>query len=194
MARYLLEEFVADAKSLMASTPDPKAFLNKGYSLLERLVSDPANLGATVEELAERRNHPLYVENPQDDGLAVQVVVWKPGAKTDPHDHHTWGMIGVLSNAIDETRFRRLDNHAQEGFAKLEEDRLVTSKPGEVSVLVPEEDEIHIVHNPSDRPTVEIHVYGHDLVGLERCRYNLETGEVIKFATKPEGSPWGWRR
>lgn len=192
MARYPLDEFVADARSLMASTPDPKAFLNKGHDLLERFVSDPDNVGATIEQLVEKRNHALYVENPEGDGLAVQVVVWKPGARTDAHDHHTWGMIGILANAVDEVRFRKVDQ-PHEGVVKLEQDRLVTSRPGEVSLLVPGEDEIHIVSNPTDTPTVEIHVYGHDLVGLERCRYNLETGAVTKFKTEPSGSPWKWR-
>jgi predicted metal-dependent enzyme (double-stranded beta helix superfamily) len=32
-------------------------------------------------------------------------------------------------------------------------------------------------------PTVEIHVYGTDLVGLQRCQYNLETGAVRRFAS-----------
>lgn len=193
MARYNLGDFVADTKALMASTPDPKALLNKGHDMMARLVSDPQNIGATIEQLVEKRNHALYVETPQGDGLAVQVVVWKPGARTDPHDHHTWGMIGVLSNAVEEVRFRRLPEAMPEGFAKLEEDRLVASKPGEVSLLIPGEDEIHIVQNPSDRPTVEIHVYGHDLVGLERCRYNLETGAITTFKTEPSGSPWRWK-
>ena len=38
--------------------------------------------------------------------------------------------------------------------------------------------------NFTDRPTVEIHVYGDDLRGLNRCRYNLETGKIIPFATE----------
>jgi hypothetical protein len=37
--------------------------------------------------------------------------------------------------------------------------------------------------NHTDRPTVEIHVYGNDLRGLERSSYNLETGEIRHFAT-----------
>ena len=54
-------------------------------------------------------------------------------------------------------------------------------KPGEVSLLIPDEDEIHQLDNFSDRPTVEIHVYGRDLVGLERCRYDLATGKIATY-------------
>jgi predicted metal-dependent enzyme (double-stranded beta helix superfamily) len=114
-------------------------------------------------------------------GLSVVSVVWEPGSHIGPHDHHTWGMIGVMGNAIQETRFRRVDDRRREGYATLEKDRTVLVKPGAVSLLVPEVDEIHQLDNFSDRPTVEIHVYGTDLVGLQRCRYDLESGMVSSF-------------
>jgi predicted metal-dependent enzyme (double-stranded beta helix superfamily) len=90
-------------------------------------------------------------------------------------------MIGVMGNAIQETRFRRVDDRHREGHATLEKDRAVLVKPGEVSLLVPDVDEIHQLDNFSDRPTIEIHVYGTDLVGLERCRYDLETGTISSY-------------
>jgi predicted metal-dependent enzyme (double-stranded beta helix superfamily) len=90
-------------------------------------------------------------------------------------------MIGVLGNAIQETRYRRVDDRRRAGFAALERDRAVLVKPGEVSLLIPDVDEIHALDNFSDRPTVEIHVYGTDLVGLERCRYDMEAGTVSPY-------------
>lgn len=33
------------------------------------------------------------------------------------------------------------------------------------------------------KATVEIHVYGQDLRGLDRVRYNLETGRITGFVT-----------
>jgi predicted metal-dependent enzyme (double-stranded beta helix superfamily) len=108
-------------------------------------------------------------------------VVWGPGAHVDPHDHHTWGLIGVMTNGIQETRYRRVDDREQEGVATLVEDRCALVKPGEVSLLIPTVDEIHAMDNLSDRPTVEVHVYGTDLVGLERCQYDLERGTVTRF-------------
>ena len=40
--------------------------------------------------------------------------------------------------------------------------------PGAVSRLVPPGDEVHAMFNPTERDTVEIHVYGRDLYGLPR--------------------------
>src|SRR5439155_26463354 len=92
--------------------------------------------------------------------------------------------IGVMGNAIQETRYRRVDDRDQEGYARLEQDRSTLVNPGDVSLLIPEIDEIHRMDNPSDRSTVEIHVYGKDLVGLPRFRYDLETCQVKPFASE----------
>ncbi len=51
-------------------------------------------------------------------------------------------------------------------------DRAVRSvtrhRAGAISVLVPPDDEVHAMYNPTGRDTVEIHVYGRDLHGLPR--------------------------
>ena len=80
--------------------------------------------------------------------------------------------------------FRRLDDASQPDYAQLEKDRVSVFKPGEVSLLIPEVDEIHQMDNPGDRPTVEIHVYGRDLAGLRRCRFDPATGRVRSFMTE----------
>ena len=88
-----------------------------------------------------------------------------------------------MDNALTETRFRRVDDRERDGRAQLERDRSGVVKPGEISLLIPEVDEIHQMDNFTDRPTVEIHVYGNDLRGLERVRYDLETGAVKRMVT-----------
>jgi predicted metal-dependent enzyme (double-stranded beta helix superfamily) len=93
-------------------------------------------------------------------------------------------MIGVLDNALTETRFRRVDNRTKEGYAQLEQDRRAEFKPGEITLLVPDLDEIHQMDNFTDRPTVEIHVYGNDLRSIDRSRYDLKTGRITAFKTQ----------
>jgi predicted metal-dependent enzyme (double-stranded beta helix superfamily) len=74
-------------------------------------------------------------------------------------------VIGVVDNEIEETRYRVHDTGA--GKAKLDVIGVTRHQRGAVSRLVPG-DEVHRMHNPTDRDTVEIHVYGKDLVGLRR--------------------------
>lgn len=188
MARtaYALEEFVHDMTELVKSQPDQERLFNVGSSYLERLINNPDALPEEYRVPAGSRgrsaNHGSYILH-RGEGLAVTSVVWGPGDHIAPHDHRTWGMIGVMDNAITETRFNRKDDRSKADFAVLEKTRETLVKPGEVSLLIPEVDEIHQMDNHSDRPTVEIHVYGKDLKGLERCMYNLETGAMKTFST-----------
>jgi predicted metal-dependent enzyme (double-stranded beta helix superfamily) len=183
LTRYSLDQFVSDMQELVNSQPDQEKLFDRGASYLEKLVTTP---GAIPDEYCvpsgkgRRANHGSYALY-RGPGLFVSSVVWGPGDHVGPHDHKTWGMIGVAGNAIQETRFRRVDDRDREDYARLEKDRTTLVKPGDVSLLVPEVDEIHAMDNFSDRPTFEIHVYGEDLVGLNRCRFNLESGQVNWF-------------
>lgn len=183
LTRYALDEFIHDMTDLVATQPDQATLFGRGTRLIERLVRDPESVPEEYRRPALRGRRPgggSYVLH-RAPGLSVTSVVWGPGSHVGPHDHHTWGMIGVMGNAIQETRFRRVDDRSREGYATLEKDRALLVKPGQVSLLVPDVDEIHQLDNFSDRTTVEIHVYGTDLVGLQRCRYDLEAGTITPY-------------
>jgi predicted metal-dependent enzyme (double-stranded beta helix superfamily) len=183
LVRYSLEQFIADMQGLVDSQSDQQTIFDTGSAYLERLVANP---DAIPEQFrvpsgtGKRPNHGSYAIH-RGPGLFVSSVVWGPGERVGPHDHRPWGMIGVAGNAIEETRFRRVDDRDRENVARLEKDRTTLVKPGDVSLLVPEVDEIHAMDNFSDRSTFEIHVYGQDLVGLPRCQYSLETGQIKSF-------------
>jgi len=185
MTRYSLDQFVADMSALVREKPAPDVLYDRGSSLLERLIQDPS---AVPEQYripsgkGNRPNHGSYALH-RSPGLFVSSVVWGPGDYAAPHDHQTWGMIGVMSNEIHETRFRRLDDRSREDFAQLEKIGPSVVKPGQISLLIPVEDDIHEMRNPSDQLTVEIHVYGDDLVGLPRYSYDLNTGAVKRWAS-----------
>ena len=80
-------------------------------------------------------------------------------------------MIGVIDNEIEETRYRVSEKPG--GRATLEVTRVQRHGPGAVSRLVPG-DEVHAMHNPTARDTVEIHVYGKDLYGLQRKTWSAD--------------------
>ena len=185
--KYSLDEFVSDLESLLRDQPEQEKLFDRGSVLLERLIANPAAIPAEYRVpvgRGSRANHGSYALYQGESGLLVTAVVWGPGDHASPHDHGTWGMIGVMDNALTETRYRRVDDRATEGYAQLEKDRVGQFQAGEITLLIPEVDEIHQMDNFTDRPTVEIHVYGDDLRGLNRCRYNLETGKITPFATE----------
>ena len=185
--KYSLDDLVYDLEALLSQQPDQQKIFDIGSSHLSRLINDPKAIPAQYRVpvgRGARPNHGSYLLHRGESGLSVTAVVWGPGDHASPHDHRTWGMIGVMDNALTETRFRRLDDRTRDDHAQLEKDRTALVKPGEVSLLIPEVDEIHQMDNFTDRPTVEIHVYGKDLRGLNRCRYNLETGKISPFVTE----------
>jgi predicted metal-dependent enzyme (double-stranded beta helix superfamily) len=174
-------------ETLLKGQPDQEKIFDQGSSCLSRLINNPDTIPAQYRlpvGKGRRPNHGSYLLYQGESGLLVTAVVWGPGDHAAPHDHRTWGMIGVMDNALTETRFHRVDDRSQEDYAQLEKDRAALVKPGEISLLIPEVDEIHQMDNFTDRPTVEIHVYGKDLRGLDRVRYNLETCQIRPFVTE----------
>ena len=185
--RYTVEDFVHDIKPLMESEKDVERFLERGTSYLEKLIRNP---NCIPDEMrvpnaygTGRPNHGTYNLYEEPGGLSVSCVVWGPGDHAAPHDHRTWGMIGLLNNSLTETRFRRLDDGSKEGWAHIEKDKVGNYKPGEMTLLIPDVYEIHQMDNFTDKPTVEIHVYGKPLAEIKRSRFNVETGEVVAFQT-----------
>ena len=182
--KYSLDEFVQDMETLLVSHPNEQKIFDTGSSWLEKLVGNPDVIPAQFHVPAvngERPNHGTYLLYQGESGLSMTAVVWGPGEHLGLHDHRTWGMIGILDNSLTESRFRRVDDPSKEGYAQLEQDRRTTFKPGEITLLVPDIDEIHQMDNFTDRPTVEIHVYGNDLRDINRSRYDLESGKITSF-------------
>ena len=185
---YSLEEFIHDMTQLVEEQADQERLFDVGSSCLERFVADPDAIPGEyrrpVATTGPRAGRGSYVLHKGDSGLLITSVVWGGGTHLGPHDHKTWGMIGVMDNVLTETRFLRKDDGDSDEYAVLERDRVNTALPGDVSLLIPNVDEIHQMDNLTDRPTTEIHVYGDDLRGLDRCAYDLESGKITHFATK----------
>lgn len=187
IVKYSLEEFIHDMSGLVDEQPDQERLFDVGSSYLEKLIINPEAIPQEHRVpvgTGPRANHGSYLLHHGSNGLLITTVVWGAGDHLGPHDHRTWGMIGVMDNVITETRFTRHDDRSRDDYAELEKSRVVNVKPGDVSLLIPDVDEIHQMDNHTDRSTVEIHVYGNDLRGLERSRFDLETRQVTHFATK----------
>src|SRR5438094_925580 len=105
----------------------------------------------------------------------ISSVVWGPGDNAKAHNHDTWGMVGVVENEIQETRFRRKDNGSNSEYADLEVSAVLKNQAGMVSCLIAPDDDIHEMNNVTARDTVEIHVYGKDLTDMPRLRFDMAT-------------------
>jgi predicted metal-dependent enzyme (double-stranded beta helix superfamily) len=171
---YTLTDFIADLDRITREERSGRAITERIAPLLGRLVKDPASIPAEYLRCPADGGRGRYILH-RAPRFNVTSVVWRPGDTAGCHNHETWGVIGVIDNEIEETRYRVTEQPG--GKATIEVQSVTRYGPGAVSCLLPGEDEIHGMHNRSDRDTVEIHVYGKDLHGLQRKTWDADGTE-----------------
>ena len=178
---YSLKNFIDDLDRITRVETAQDKIVNAARPLLAKLVQQPNCIeakyrkrGATAYGRYMLHRAPLF---------NISSVVWGPGDHAKAHNHDTWGMVGVVENEIQETRFERKDNRAQLECADLEVTAVLRNKAGMVSCLISPNDDIHEMNNVTNRDTVEIHVYGKDLTDMPRLRFDVATKTVKTFAS-----------
>jgi predicted metal-dependent enzyme (double-stranded beta helix superfamily) len=170
---YTLDRFIADLDRITAAESSGTAIAEQVAPLLARLVRNPGSIAPNFLRRAPDGGRGRYILH-RAPKFNVTSVVWRPGDTATAHNHETWGVIGVIDNEIEETRYRVTPRPA--GPAAVEVTSVTRHQAGAVSCLVPG-DEIHGMHNPTERDTVEIHVYGKDLFGLHRRAWDADGTE-----------------
>jgi predicted metal-dependent enzyme (double-stranded beta helix superfamily) len=107
------------------------------------------------------RQHILHVA--PDGAFSVVAVVWQPGQTTPIHDHVSWCVVGVYEGEEEEIGYRL---HEDENGRFLVEREVELARPGQVTTLLPPEEDIHRVTNVGTEKAISIHVYGADIGGL----------------------------
>lgn len=176
---YALQDFVADLERITREETSPDLITERVAPLLARLVKNPAAIPLQHRSapVGQRGRYMLH----RAPAFNITSVIWRPGDRAGAHNHETWGVIGVIDNEIEETRYAV---HERPGHTpRLEVQRRMRHGPGAISRLVPG-DEIHAMHNPTQRDTVEVHVYGRDLVGLRRRSWKDDGSETLLVSPK----------
>jgi predicted metal-dependent enzyme (double-stranded beta helix superfamily) len=181
MATYSLENFIVDLDRITRAETSEEKIVTAAKPLLARLVQQPD----CIDEKFRKRGATAYGRYMLHRGplFNVSSVVWGPGDSAKAHNHDTWGMVGVIENEIQETRFRRRDDGSKPEYAELETVAVLKNGAGMVSCLISPNDDIHEMLNVTDRDTVEIHVYGKDLTDMPRLRFDPAAKAVKTFAS-----------
>ena len=96
------------------------------------------------------------------DELTVQRIIWPGGSASPPHDHRMWAVVGVYAGREVNTLFDRRDR-------VISANREVPIDAG--SVLTLPADAVHAVRNPDRQWTAGLHVYGGDIIDVERSAW-----------------------
>ncbi len=183
---YGIADLAADLRRITADTGDHKAIIGRVRPLAARLAENPQ--GWVLPELyacdAEQGFgvHLLH-EEPNHD-LAIFAVAWLPGRGTPPHDHGTWAVVAGIDGDETNINWRRLDDGARPGHARIEEYHRVTAGPGDVISFLPRD--IHTVINQTDKVTLSLHIYGHHVNYTERSQFDPEAGTAKELKLKVE--------
>lgn len=108
-------------------------------------------------------------------GFSITALVWRPGQRTEIHDHLVWCTFLVLQGTETENIF------------DIDGDRLVRTaqrqRPiGSVSGVAPPDD-IHQVFNAGDTVAITLHVYGADLSKGTSVRRNYQVRSAPTYSS-----------
>ena len=105
---YSLQSFIRDMHNITGDENSPAKIVAAAQPLLAKLVQRPDCVEPKFKQrpTTEYGRYMLH----RAPRFNVTAVVWGPGDAAKAHNHDTWGLVGVVENEIQETRFRRLDD------------------------------------------------------------------------------------
>lgn len=187
---YALSEFIDDLEATVSAECDQWKIVERVEPLVQRLVTS-TDLSWLKDEYRRpptgksgvASGYGQYCLYRRGAELSVIAFCWAPKQGTPIHDHLTWGVLGFIDGCEKETRYRRVDGGTNPDFARLEDVGLHHTEKGRTSHIVTPSRDIHNVENPSDTPSVSIHVYGCDMGRQRRRRYDLQSGKITWYVT-----------
>jgi predicted metal-dependent enzyme (double-stranded beta helix superfamily) len=178
---YSFDDLIADLDRITRTQDSDAQIVAAVKPLLAELLRLPECLDSKFKKRGETA-YGRYMLH-RAPRFNITAIVWGPGDKATAHNHDTWGLVGVVENEIQETRFRRCDDRSQPDYAELEVTAVLTNRAGMVSCLLPPAEDIHEMNNVTQRNTVEIHIYGKDLADMPRLRFDVDNKAVKTFAS-----------
>src|SRR6266545_2132446 len=121
---YTLKHFIDDLDAITSGTDDPEVITSRAAPLLEKLCRNPEAIPAGYRSAPQVQRGPRF---------NVTSVIWRPGDEAGSHDHETWGLVGVVDNEIQETRYVSSGKRTLGGRVALEVREVMRHRPGAVS-------------------------------------------------------------
>jgi predicted metal-dependent enzyme (double-stranded beta helix superfamily) len=173
---YELEDLCRDCHEILARGSG-SAELEAVRQSLARLLTNAAFVERTCGAAAPQGLHTLY-EDP-DLGFQVLAHINEKPRISPPHNHgESWAVYGQATGYTDMTEFRRVDDGADPGHAKLEMTRKYRLNPGEVGIYA--STAIHSIDYPAKSRFIRI--TGTNLDKIYRDAFDPATGAIKRMA------------
>ena len=157
-------EFVRAVQSAAASS-DP-------INAVQEVVAGEIVDGAAIDSVLGTELKPEHETLISSEDLTIQRIIWLPGFGGSPHEHRMWAVVGVYAGE----EVNRLYERSADGLTECG-----TCVVPEREVFLLDADAIHSVENPDRTWTAGLHVYGGDIVNVERSAWGPD-GREVPFA------------
>lgn len=176
--------YIEEVRAWCRGGPVTRARIEVLRDAAARLVSAPFTLAPGQRVVPPTGYGRNLLHRDAQHGFVVLAMVWPPGTGGSPHDHGTWGVVGVAEGEVEV-----IDYAAEAGGATvLRPLARVVGGPGATAYVLPPDHDLHSVANASaSRPALSIHTYG---AGIERCRvFDRDTGAARWIAPEYHSVP-----
>ena len=176
--------------AVVAANDDPRVIAGRVGMFLGSALADPALLEPRHCEPAEERYRQHLVHVHPLGQYSIVALVWTPGQATPIHDHRCWCVVGVWRGLERETTYSLYGDDAS---AYLAQSGSALARPGDVSVLVPPQEDIHRVENAGDEIAISVHVYGADISVHGSSINHTFADDLVRKELSPAAKPLSWR-
>jgi predicted metal-dependent enzyme (double-stranded beta helix superfamily) len=129
-------------------------YLKAGRETLVRLLADPALLdGVKLTRIPGGYSRNLLFG---DHRITVYAIVWSAGSQTSIHDHHCSCCYAMLSGALTEFWYDKIDE------THVVQSRAFTRSAGAIACMLPSGPNLHKMLNATGEEAISIHIYGYD--------------------------------
>lgn len=158
---------VGDIKSVVSTSGVSRVALARMLEIVMRLAARPEFWGERDFPAPEsvEQNARYLIREDADRGYALYLNVMRPGKRIPPHNHTTWACVAAVQGAEHNVLYRRLDDGARPGHARIEESETMVVRPGVGIALMP--DDIHSVEIKGNEIIRHLHMYGRALEVLD---------------------------
>jgi len=186
-----LRRLTRELDALVAAHTDEHLVARRVGALLRPALYDLALLEPRHQEPADDpyRQHIVHVH--PEGKYSIVALVWKPGQATPIHDHCCWCVVGVWQGVERESTY---DLHASGVDLRLVPRRTTFTGPGDVSVLVPPDEDIHRVENAGEGIAISLHIYGADIAVRGSSINRTFDEELVDVRAGEASQPASWRR
>lgn len=186
-----LRRLTRNLDALVAAEGNPHVVAPRVGELLVRVLDDPALLEVRHQQPDSYRYRQHVVHVHPEGKYSIVALVWKPGQSTPIHDHCCWCVVGVWEGVERESTYDVVEGADRLSLVPRGETLAVR---GDVSVLVPLDEDIHRVENAGAGIAISLHIYGADIQVRGTSINHTFPDELVTTSALVDGVPASWRR